>query len=100
MATTIKLKNSSTADATPGASDLELGELAINTRDGKLFMKKDVSGTESIIEINEVRPGAINFTVSTTGPSNPQVGDMWKNSNTLSTSVYYSNGGNPIWIEI
>ena len=26
--------------------------------------------------------------------------DMWKNSNTLSTSVYYSNGGNPIWIEI
>ena len=100
MATTIKLKNSSTADAAPGTSDLELGELAINTRDGKLFMKKDVSGTESIIEINEVRPGAINFSVSENGPSNPQVGDMWKNSASLRTFVYYSNGGSPLWVEI
>ena len=64
MAQTIKLRRSATADAVPTTSNLALGELAINTNDGKLFIKKNVSGTESIVEINEVRSGAINFSVS------------------------------------
>jgi hypothetical protein len=100
MAQTIKLRRSATADAVPTTSNLALGELAINTNDGKLFIKKDVSGTESIVEINEVRPGAINFSVSEDGPSSPEIGDMWKNSVNLKTFVYYSNGGNPLWVEI
>jgi hypothetical protein len=100
MAQTIKLKRSSTTGNVPTTSQLDLGELAINTADGKMFIKKDVSGTESIVEINEVRPGAINFTVSTTAPSNPEVGDMWKDSANLKTFVRYSNGGSPLWIEI
>ncbi len=100
MAQTIKLKRSSTTGNVPTTSQLDLGELAINTTDGKMFIKKDVSGTESIVEINEVRPGAINFTVSTTAPSNPEVGDMWKDSANLKTFVRYSNGGSPLWIEI
>lgn len=51
MANTIKLKRSSTASDTPTASDLEVGELAINTADAKLFTKhtdnsiKEISGT-------------------------------------------------------
>ena len=100
MAQTIKLKRTSTTGNVPTTSQLDLGELAINTADGKMFIKKDVSGTESIVEINEVRPGAINFTVSTTAPSNPEVGDMWKDSANLKTFVRYSNGGSPLWIEI
>ena len=100
MAQTIKLKRSSTTGNVPTTSQLDLGELAINTADGKMFIKKDVSGTESIVEINEVRPGAINFTVSTTAPSSPEVGDMWKDSANLKTFVRYSNGGSPLWIEI
>ena len=51
MANTILHKRSSTASAAPAASDLSLGEIAVNTYDGKLFVKKSVSGTESIIEI-------------------------------------------------
>ena len=35
----------------PGTSALALGELAINTYDGKLYLKKNVSGTETIVEI-------------------------------------------------
>ena len=100
MAQTIKLKRSSTTGNVPTTSQLDLGELAINTADGKMFIKKDISGTESIVEINEVRPGAINFTVSTTAPSNPEVGVMWKDSANLKTFVRYSNGGIPLWIEI
>ena len=51
MAQTIKLKRSGTSGATPTTSQLELGEVAINTYDGKMYIKKNVGGTESIVEI-------------------------------------------------
>jgi hypothetical protein len=50
MAQTIKLKRSSTQGSSPSTSQLELGEVAINTYDGKMFIKKD-DGTESIVEV-------------------------------------------------
>ena len=37
MASIIKLKRSSTAGATPSLSDLQVGELAINTKDQKIY---------------------------------------------------------------
>ena len=40
MANTITHKRSSTSSDTPSASDLSAGEIAINTDDGKLFIKK------------------------------------------------------------
>lgn len=43
-------KRSSIADKVPRTSDLALGELAINTHDGKLFLKKD-DGAESVVEV-------------------------------------------------
>ena len=51
MAQTIKLKRSSTSGRIPTTSDLALGEVAINTYDGKMYIKKNVGGTESIVEI-------------------------------------------------
>lgn len=46
----IKVKRSSTPGKAPVVGDLQLGELAINTYDGKLFLKKN-NGTESVIEL-------------------------------------------------
>ena len=51
MAATVLHKRSATSGAQPSTSDLSLGEIGVNTYDGKLFVKKSVSGTESIIEI-------------------------------------------------
>ena len=51
MATNIVLKRSSSSGAVPSTSDLALGEIAINTYDGKMFTKKTVSGTSSIVEL-------------------------------------------------
>lgn len=51
MAQTIKLKRSAVANRIPSISDLDLGEVAINTTDGKMYMKKSVSGVESIVEV-------------------------------------------------
>jgi len=54
MANIIKIKRSSVPGKIPLTTDLDLGELAINTYDGKVYIKKDVSGTESIIEISSL----------------------------------------------
>ena len=51
MAQTIKLKRSGTQNAVPSTSQLALGEVALNTYDGKMYIKKSVGGTESIVEI-------------------------------------------------
>ena len=51
MTQTVQLKRSATAGAIPSTSDLELGELAINTYDGKAYIKKNVGGTQSVVEI-------------------------------------------------
>jgi len=52
MSTLIKLKRSAVAGRVPTTSNLELGELAINTADGKIYIKQDVGGTESIVEFS------------------------------------------------
>ena len=53
MAQTIRLKRSSVQNNVPSTSDLELGELAINTYDGKLFIKKN-DGSASIVQVGGV----------------------------------------------
>ena len=50
MAQTIKLKRSGTQNAVPSTSQLALGEVAINTYDGKMYIKKN-DGSDSIVEI-------------------------------------------------
>ena len=46
---TIKLKRSAVAGKVPTTAGLELGELAFNTYDGRMYAKKSVGGTESIV---------------------------------------------------
>ena len=52
MSTLIKLRRSAVAGRVPTTAQLELGELAINTADGKIYVKRNDSGTESIIEFS------------------------------------------------
>jgi hypothetical protein len=50
----IKLKRSAIASKAPAVADLDLGELAVNTFDGKLYLKKN-DGTDAIVEVGPVR---------------------------------------------
>lgn len=50
MANTFKLKRSAVQGRVPTVGDLQLGELALNTYDGKLYTKKD-DGTATVVEI-------------------------------------------------
>ena len=70
MAQVIKLKRSSTADAEPTVSQLALGEVAINTYDGKMFIKKNVDGTESIVELGTGGGGTVYVKTTVTATAN------------------------------
>ena len=56
MAGTVKLKRSAVQGKVPTTSDLDLGELGLNTYDGKLFTKKSVNGTDTIVELSPTQP--------------------------------------------
>jgi hypothetical protein len=50
MGQTIKLKRSATPSAVPTIEQLDLGEVAINTYDGKVFIKRN-NGTETVVPV-------------------------------------------------
>lgn len=73
MANTIRLKRSSMAGKAPAVADLQLGEIAINTTDGKLYLKKSDVG-EFIVEVGPVtsvvgRTGAVTLAKADVGLS-------------------------------
>ena len=46
----IRLRRSATSGNIPTTSQVDLGEVAINTYDGKFFLKRNQSGTERIVD--------------------------------------------------
>jgi len=54
MATTKLIqKRTDTPGKRPGLADLSLGEIAINTHDGKMFIKKDQNGNIDVIQVGD-----------------------------------------------
>jgi hypothetical protein len=97
MTNTIKIKRSAVASKVPQTGDLELGELAINTHDGKLFTKKD-NGSASIVEIGGAGGNvALNdlTDVTITSASSGQVlkfdGSIWANAADSTFSGSYTD---------
>jgi hypothetical protein len=64
MAQTLKLKRSAVAGRVPTTSDLQLGELGLNTYDGKLYTRKD-NGSVSIVELSGGAGGTGGVSMST-----------------------------------
>jgi hypothetical protein len=61
MPNTVRLKRSAVAGKVPATSDLQLGELAINTYDGKVYLKKN-DGSDAIVEVGP-REASIEFVI-------------------------------------
>jgi hypothetical protein len=71
MTNRVRIKRSAVPGKVPTTADLELGELAINTFDGRAFTKKD-DGTASVVGIGTVTSvsglGPISVASGTTTP--------------------------------
>jgi len=63
MSNVIKLKRSAVQGKVPLTSDLDLGEIGINTNSGKLYLKRD-NGSQSIIDVGG---NASNVDITTIG---------------------------------
>jgi hypothetical protein len=57
--TDIRIRRSAVSGAIPLPANLNLGELALNTADGKAYMKKSIGGVDTVIEIGSSDPGSI-----------------------------------------
>jgi len=80
MANTIILKRSATPGKVPTTGQLALGEIAINTYDGLLYIKKD-DGTASVVQI-----GGVTSVNGETGAVTIDTGDVAENGN-----LYFTN---------
>ena len=61
-------KKSTVAGKVPLSSDLDIGELAVNTADKKLYTKHS---NNAVVLIGTF------ITISPTAPENPSVNDLW-----------------------
>lgn len=85
----LKFKRSAVSGKVPALADLELGELAINTFDGKLYLRKD-NGTASIIEVGAgAGSGVLSF--------NTRTGNVTLSSGDVTGALGYTpyNSSNP-----
>lgn len=95
----IKIKRSNVPGKAPAVGDLVLGELAINTYDGKLFLKRN-DGTETIVEIGGGGGSSgSGVTVGTTPPESPQDSALWWDSSSGTLKIYYNDGSSSQWVD-
>jgi hypothetical protein len=101
---TIITKNSQTASAVPAASSLEVGELAVNTADGKLYTEhtggvvKQVGGNTQTISagtgISVTNPSSTNPTITNTGVTSVAAGTgISVSASTGGVTISASGGG-------
>ena len=67
----VKFKRSSVAGKVPATTDLNLGEIALNTYDGVVYLKKSVSAVETVVKLQPFPTGGTNgYVLQTDGSGN------------------------------
>ena len=98
--TNIRLRRSATAGAIPTTSNLDLGEIALNTYDGKAYMKKNVGGTDSIVEIGSSAATAneILVTYEYDGSDGSSSNTVFSGADNDSNTLSYSPGAIQVFL--
>lgn len=91
----LRLKRSGTPGKRPTLSDLQLGEIALNTYDGDLFAIKDTSGVGIATTVTNLTPWNENFGgTKIEYPNDVSIGGSAKVSGILTASAFSGNGSN------
>ena len=72
-ANVVKFKRSAVAGKIPATTDLNLGELALNTYDGRIYLKKSVASVESVVTLEQLPTNLRGYTFPGTQGSAGQV---------------------------
>lgn len=95
MSTKVLLKKSSITGKAPVVGDLSYGELAINYADGVLYYRKS---DDTIQQIGGT--GGTSFTYDSSAPSDPNMGDVWVDSDSGIQYIYIDDGDSSQWVEL
>lgn len=90
MANTILLKRAATEGKVPLVANVSLGELTINTWDGRLYSKKD-TGSPVIVDLTQNDPITLGGDASGTS-TNPSAGSGWSNLSVTLNTVNSTTG--------
>ena len=83
----IRLRRSAVSGSIPTTANLNLGELALNTYDGKVYMKKVVGGVETVVEVGGGGGGSLEMFEYTAILNQTTFSGSDSNSNTLAYDV-------------
>lgn len=97
--TTIKLKRSSVPGKIPGTEQLNLGEVAINTHDGKMFFKRDANGAISIVELGNKDSAENVLYVSKSGSDDNDGSTLADAYATIEAALASANTGTTIFVK-
>ena len=105
MAQTVKIRRSAVAHRVPDTNSLELGELAVNTKDGKLyFVKEDGDkSVEQILTTSSNITGSLQIDQLTLNDSFSYGNTVWNETsgiNQLSGSSFQFRSGTPPELQI
>ena len=90
MSLQIQLKKSAVTQKQPFASDLAIGELALNyNADGPFLTCKDTAG--AVRKLNHVW-------VAATSPTNPSAGDLWLDTSAVTAVLKVYKDGSITWV--
>lgn len=94
MAQSIILKRSATSGKVPTTSSLSIGELAINTYDGKVFLKKSGSSEsiQTLVTTDSITTGSLTLTGDMTVLGSINARQF--NIGVISSSILYTSGSN------
>ncbi len=94
MAQSIILKRSATSGKVPTTSSLSVGELAINTYDGKVFLKKSGSSEsiQTLVTTDSITTGSLTLTGDMTVLGSINARQF--NIGIISSSILYTSGSN------
>jgi hypothetical protein len=92
-ANVVKLKRSAVAGRVPATTDLALGEIALNTYDGRVYLKKSVSAVESIVTLEQLPTNLRGYTFPVTQGDLGQV--LTTNGDGTLSWATVSGGGGP-----
>lgn len=76
---TIRIRRSAVPGKIPTTEQLDLGEFALNTTDGKIYLKKSSGGVESIVTVGEMDANTILQLLKTVDGENSGLdSDLWQ----------------------
>jgi hypothetical protein len=97
--TTIKLRRSSVPGKVPETEQLNLGEVAINTHDGKMFFKRDANGAISIVELGNKDSSENVLYVSKSGSDDNDGSTLADAYATIEAALASANTGTTIFVK-